>query len=63
MRAYKFVPVKYDTGRIGFASLEEHRAVIEKQAEQGYRYVGMIPTLMSSNGLPLAIDLVFEREE
>ena len=45
------------------ASLEEHRAVIEKQAEQGYRYVGMIPTLMSSNGLPLAIDLVFEREE
>ncbi len=39
----------------------EHRAIIDQQAAQGWRYVGYIPTKFSGEGGSKEIDLIFER--
>ena len=40
----------------------QHRAVIDEQAAQGWRYAGYIPTKFSGEGGSKEIDLIFERE-
>ena len=39
-----------------------HRAIIDEQAQAGWRYVGYIPTKFSGEGGQKEIDLIFERE-
>lgn len=39
----------------------EHRAIIDQQAANGWRYVGYMPTKFSSEGGTKEIDLIFER--
>ena len=58
---YKYVTLQ---GKSGFALLrfEEHRACIDRYAAQGWRYVGYVPVKNNYHGVPVAIDLIFERE-
>ena len=41
--------------------IEDHKEVIARRAEGGWRYVGWIPTIQS-NGFIGEMDLVFEKE-
>lgn len=40
---------------------KEHKEVIDRRAEDGWRYVGFIPAVQS-NGILLEMDLIFEKE-
>ena len=42
---------------------DQHRQIIDEYAAKGYRYVGFIPTYMTSHGKIEAMDLIFEIEE
>lgn len=41
---------------------KEHREIIDRRAADGWRYVGQIPVNISGHGVPLEIELIFERE-
>ena len=45
------------------ASVSEHREIIDRYANQGYTYVGMIPTEISANGCIRKMDLIFVKDE
>ncbi len=59
----KYMYISIHTGRFLGAVSEEHRDIIDKQAKEGYRYVGYIPTRMSDHGKIIDMDLVFEKDE
>lgn len=40
-----------------------HRAIIDRRAAEGWRFVGYIPARFSGEGGQKEIDLIFEREE
>ena len=42
--------------------IEDYRAIIEKKAKEGWRYVGYIPTRQRGTGHIEEMDLVFEKE-
>ena len=42
------------------AKSEEHRKIISDHAQEGYRYVGFIPTKISDYGVIKEMDLIFE---
>lgn len=60
MKKYAYVNVNIDN-IFGAGSLE-HRQIIEEYAEKGYRYVGYIPTNISSHGKITEMDLIFEMD-
>ena len=39
-----------------------HREVIDREARDGWRYVGYVPLSFTSNGGIKSMDLIFERE-
>ena len=39
-----------------------HREVIDREAREGWRYVGYVPLSFTSNGGIKSMDLIFERE-
>ncbi|MBQ1804474.1 MAG: DUF4177 domain-containing protein, partial [Oscillospiraceae bacterium] len=41
----------------------EYRTIIDCEAEEGWRYVGYLPTRYSGYGLIKELDLIFEREK
>ena len=43
-------------------TLEEHRQLIDTCAQEGWRYAGNIPVVVSSEGRPLEFDLILEKE-
>lgn len=63
MKKYEYVNVEYKTKDIIMVSVSEHREIIEKYANEGYRYAGMIPTEISAKGYFRKIDLIFEKDE
>ena len=63
MKNYEYVNVDYRMKDMVMAVVSEHRDSIAQYAAQGYRYVGMIPTEMSTNGCNRKIDLIFEKED
>ena len=66
---YKY---EYETVNCGFDgwglgsgniySIEDYRSIINKRAEQGWRYVGYIPTKQRGTGHSQELDLIFEKE-
>lgn len=40
----------------------EHRKIIDKYAQRGFRYIGYIPVDIDDNGKLLKIDLIFETD-
>ena len=62
MYQYEYVALNVEKGMIK-VTLTEHRAIIDEYAQKGYRYVGFIPTKVSGGGVPIQVDLVFEKNE
>ncbi len=60
MKQYMYVNLHI--GKFLGAGSEEHRSIIDKQAKEGYRYVGYIPTKITDHGKITDMDLVFEKE-
>ena len=61
MYEYQFISVESDWHLLANRSLERHRDIIQEQAEQGWRFAGCVPTQSNSDGVPIEVDLVFER--
>lgn len=59
MLKYEYVTI--DCNKFIGAEITEHRQIINKYAEKGYRYVGYIPTKISDYGKIKIIDLIFEK--
>ena len=60
MYEYKYVSQK--TGGGLMSGNQEHRAMIDKYAKEGWRYVGYIPTRIAEEGKIKEMDLVFEKD-
>ncbi|MCJ7845670.1 MAG: DUF4177 domain-containing protein [Blautia sp.] len=63
MKKYEYVNVEYKMKDMVMASVSEHREIIDCYANQGYTYVGMIPTEISANGCIRKMDLIFGKDE
>lgn len=61
MKKYEYVNINID-GFLGSGS-EEHRQIIDEYAAKGYRYVGYIPTYITSHGKIVEMDLIFEIDQ
>ena len=62
MKKYEYVNVEYKMKDMVMASVSEHREIIDRYANQGYTYIGMIPTEISANGCIRRMDLIFEKD-
>ncbi len=58
---YKYVEFKVNQGFLMNESIG-HREIIEEMAKDGYKYLSYIPTVFSSHGEILEMDLVFIKE-
>ena len=63
MKKYEYVNVEYKMKDMVMASVSEHREIIDRYANQGYTYVGMIPTEISASGCIRKMDLIFVKDE
>ncbi len=57
----KFVRIDYKNNPATSSETEEHRKVIEEQAQAGYRYAGYFPVKMGASGKILIADLIFQK--
>ena len=60
MYQYDYVRV-IGTGVVA-TKFEEHRALIDRRAGEGWRYVGGVPAHIGSTGEIAQLDLIFEKE-
>lgn len=60
MKKYAYVDVQI--GKVFFSSSQDHRAIIDEYAAQGWRYAGFLPTGIDGHGRITDIDLIFERD-
>ncbi len=58
---YQYISLSVGGGFFADNSAGSHRAIIDEQAAQGWRYVGYIPIAFTSHGGQSKIDLIFER--
>jgi hypothetical protein len=64
MYEYFHVKVAANASILGGFSLDpEYRNIIDRAAEEGWRYVGFLPVSQSVNGAILEYDLIFEQEK
>ncbi|MGM0215922.1 DUF4177 domain-containing protein [Enterococcus sp. AZ109] len=61
MKNYEFVTVTPTNKGVVSGELVEHRQIIVKYAEKGYRFIAAIPIEINANGYPRKFDLVFEK--
>ena len=67
MYKYEYETVSCEFGGWGFGSgniysIDDYRSIINKRAENGWRYVGCIPTKQRGTGHTQEMDLIFEKE-
>lgn len=60
MKKYSYVSL--NTATFLGSKCEEHREIIDRYAQNGYRYVGYIPTSMDGHGRIVRLDLIFEMD-
>ena len=64
MYEYFHVKVAAKSAFLGGFSLDpEYRNIIDRAAEEGWRYAGFLPTTQTAHGAMLEYDLIFEREK
>ena len=61
MKKYEYVSINID--RFLGAGSEEHSQIIDNYAAKGYKYVGYIPTNITSHGKIVEMDLIFEIDQ
>jgi len=67
MYRYEYETVSCELGGWGFGSgniysIGDYQSVINKRAEEGWRYVGCIPIKQRGTGHTQEMDLIFEKE-
>lgn len=62
MYQYKYVTVELRTKWNGYTLEESHRAIINKYAADGWRFVTAVPNRLVGYGAIKELDLVFEKE-
>lgn len=62
MKKYEYVEIKFEAKGVLFHCTLEPKEIINKYAEEGYSYVGFVPTLIDAHGSLRRINLIFERE-
>lgn len=62
---YEYFHVKLSTkSTFGAVTIDpEYRNIIDRAAEEGWRYVGFLPVSQSANGAIFEYDLIFEQEK
>jgi len=58
----KFIRIDYNNNPAASAQTQEHRQIIEQQAQEGWLYAGYFPVKMGPSGKMLTADLIFQRE-
>ena len=62
---YEYFHVKVAV-KVGFSAVKidpEYRNIIDRAAEEGWRYVGFLPVSQNAYGAILEYDLIFEQEK
>lgn len=59
MYQYEYVEVK-SKGHLVIKN-KEHREIIKKYSENGWRFISMIPTEYNASGVVYSADLIFEK--
>ena len=62
---YEYFHVKV-SANLGLATVTldpQYRTIIDRAAEEGWRYVGYLPVQQTTNGAILEYDLIFEQEK
>lgn len=62
MKQYEFVNVSTWEMFRGYSLDNQHREIIQQYAQNGWRYVGYIPT-GEMEGKTMSIDLIFEKDK
>lgn len=66
MYQYEYEKISCELHGWGFGGnvyeTDDYRSVIERRAENGWRYVGYIPTVQRGTGHIQELDLIFEKE-
>ena len=67
MYIYEYETICFSLGGWGVSSgnvftADDYRTIINKRAEDGWRFVGCIPTKQRGTGHTQEMDLVFEKE-
>ena len=52
MKKYEYLEIDYTAKGVVFLCTDKHKKVINSYAENGYRYVGFIPTEIDAKGSP-----------
>lgn len=50
MKKYEYLEIDYTAKGVVFLCTDKHKEVINSYAENGYRYVGFIPTEIDAKG-------------
>ena len=58
MKKYEYLEIDYTAKGVVFLCTDKHKEVINSYAENGYRYVGFIPTEIDAKGCMRKIDLI-----
>lgn len=67
MYKYEYVKVVCSRGLLKYRNnepvhIKDYRAIIDEKAQNGWRFVGFVPTKQVGYGYTQEIDLVFEKE-
>ena len=62
MYEYQYIVVETGGGFFFDNNSAGHRAVIDDEAQKGWRYVGYVPLEFTSHGGIRSMDLIFERK-
>lgn len=63
IKTTEYLEIDYTAKGVVFLCTDKHKEVINSYAENGYRYVGFIPTEIDAKGCMRKIDLIFEKED
>lgn len=61
MYQYKSVKLAVKGGFV-ISELEDHNEIIDKHASEGWQLVQILPVKYTSNGVPVELEIIFERE-
>ncbi|NLY46071.1 MAG: DUF4177 domain-containing protein [Tissierella sp.] len=59
---YQYKGVKLPLKGLVVSELKNHNEIIDKYAEGGWRLVQIFPVKYASNGVPMEVEIIFERE-
>ena len=59
---YQYKSVKLAIKGFVVSELKNHNEIIDEHAKEGWRLVQILPVKYGSNGVPMEVEIIFERE-